>query len=134
MTSKVVYNGDLRTTMTHLQSGTVVITDAPTDNHGKGEAFSPTDLAATAVASCMLTTMAIACLARDYNVDGAHAEVTKVMSNTPPRRIAQVLIKIFMPQNYTEEQKKVLEKIAHHCPISLSLHPETEEIVTFVWG
>jgi putative redox protein len=134
MTSKVVYNGDLRTTMTHLQSGTVVITDAPSDNHGKGEAFSPTDLAATAVASCMLTTMAIACLARDYNIDGAHADVTKVMSATAPRRIAKIIINIFMPdKNYTDEQKKVLEKIAHHCPISLSLHPDTEEIVNFVW-
>ena len=99
-TVKTTYLGNLRTTSTHLQSKNQLITDAPTDNMGKGEAFSPTDLAATAVASCMLTTMAIACLARDYNVDGAHAEVTKVMSNTPPRRIAQVLIKFFMPQNY----------------------------------
>ena len=134
MTSKVVYNGNLRTTMTHIQSGTAVITDAPSDNHGKGEAFSPTDLAATALASCMITTMAIGCLSRDFNVDGAHAEVTKVMSSTAPRRIAQVIIKFFMPQSYTAEQKKILEKIAHHCPISLSLHPETEEILEFIWA
>jgi putative redox protein len=134
MTSKVVYNGELRTTMTHLQSGTTIITDAPTDNHGKGEAFSPTDLAATALASCMITTMAIACLARDFNIDGAQAEVTKIMSKTPPRRIAEIVINIIMPKNnYTAEQKSFLEKVAHHCPISLSLHPDTKETLTFVW-
>jgi uncharacterized OsmC-like protein len=134
MTSKVIYNQDLRTTMTHLQSGSVVITDAPTDNHGKGEAFSPTDLLATALASCMLTTMAIGTMSRGINIDGASADVTKVMSSTPPRRVAKVEISITMPdKNYSEEEKELLERIALACPISKSLHPDLEQAVRFIW-
>ena len=134
MTSKVIYNQDLRTTMTHLQSSSVVITDAPTDNHGKGEAFSPTDLLATALASCMLTTMAIGTMSRGINIDGASADVTKVMSATPPRRIAKVEISITMPsKNYNKEEKELLEKIALACPISKSLHPDLEQAVRFIW-
>jgi putative redox protein len=134
MTSTIIYNGDLRTTMTHLQSGSEVITDAPTDNHGKGEAFSPTDLLATALASCMLTTMAIGTMNRGINIDGASATCLKVMSATPPRRVARVEIEITMPQHhYSQEEKELLEKIAHACPISRSLHPDLEQIVTFIW-
>lgn len=134
MTSTIIYNGDLRTTMTHLQSGSTVITDAPTDNHGKGEAFSPTDLLATALASCMLTTMAIGTMTRGINIDGASAAVTKVMSAAPPRRVAKVEITITMPdKNYSEQEKELLEKIALACPISRSLHPDLEQVLTFVW-
>ncbi len=134
MTSTIIYNGDLRTTMTHLQSGSTVITDAPTDNHGKGEAFSPTDLLATALASCMLTTMAIGTMTRGINIDGASAAVTKVMSAAPPRRVAKVEITITMPdKNYSEQEKELLEKIALACPISRSLHPDLEQALIFVW-
>lgn len=135
MTSKVIYNGALRTTMTHLQSGSEVITDAPTDNHGKGEAFSPTDLLATALASCMLTTMAIGTMSRNINIDGATADVLKVMSKEGPRRVAAVEVTITMPKDihYTDEEKQLLERIAMACPISKSLHPDLEQNVRFIW-
>jgi putative redox protein len=134
MTSTVIYNGDLRTTMTHLQSGSIVITDAPTDNHGKGEMFSPTDLMATSLAACILTTMGIGTMSRGINLDGAKAEVTKVMSSTPPRKVARIEIIFTMPQNgYTDEEKDILEKIAYACPVGRSLHPDLEQAITFVW-
>jgi putative redox protein len=135
MTSKVIYQGDLRTTMTHLQSGSEVITDAPTDNHGKGEAFSPTDLMATSLASCILTTMAISTMNRGLDINSASAEVKKVMSSEPPRRVERIEIQITMPpNNYSEENKGLLEKIAHACPVARSLHPDLQQVVTFVWA
>ena len=135
MTSKVIYNGDLRTTMTHLQSGQEVITDAPTDNHGKGEAFSPTDMFCTAWASCMMTTMAIAAKNRDWSVAGMHAEVTKIMSSSGPRRIAGVDVIFYMPElAYNDEQKTLLERAAKGCPISKSVSPEIIENISFSWA
>jgi putative redox protein len=135
MTSKVIYQGDLRTTMTHLQSGSEVITDAPTDNHGKGEAFSPTDLMATSLASCILTTMAISTMNRNLDINGASAEVKKVMSTEPPRRVARIEMQITMPaNNYSDDDKALLEKIAHACPVARSLHPDLQQVVTFVWS
>ncbi len=134
MTSKVVYQGKLRTEAIHLKSGNIIITDAPTDNHGKGEAFSPTDLAATSLASCILTIMGIAADKRDIDISGASAEVKKVMAANP-RRIAQIVINISMPtQDYTESEKKLLEKAAHNCPVGLSLAEETEEVITINWS
>lgn len=133
MTSTVFYGGDLRTTATHLQSGTAIITDAPTDNHGKGEAFSPTDLVATAVASCLLTTMGIKANQKGLNIDGASAEVTKIMASNP-RRISEVQVKITMPaNNFSEEDKKLLEHTARTCPVSVSLHPDLVQTMDFVW-
>lgn len=134
MTSKVVYQGNLRTEATHIRSGNVIVTDAPTDNQGKGEAFSPTDLAATSLASCILTIMGIAAQKRNINIQGASAEVIKTMSSGP-RRISQVDIKILMPaRDYSESDKKILEKAAHDCPVGLSLHPETKEVITLHWA
>lgn len=134
MTSTVVYQGDLRTTMTHLQSNTEIITDAPTDNHGKGEAFSPTDLMATSLAGCILTTMAIATMNRTLNLEGAKAEVTKVMSSEPPRRIARIEMTVTMPKHdFSDDDKATLERIAHACPVARSLHPDLEQVVTFLW-
>ncbi len=134
MTSKVIYQGNLRTEATHLKSGNTIITDAPTDNHGKGEAFSPTDLAATSLASCILTIMGITADKRGIDMSGASAEVTKVMASNP-RRIQQIVINIYMPaNNYSDSEKKILEKAAHHCPVGLSLAEETEEVISINWN
>lgn len=133
MTSEVIYQGKLRTSAVHLKSGNNIITDAPTDNHGKGEAFSPTDLVATALASCMVTVMGIAADKRDWNIDGTKAEITKTMASDP-RRISQVDIVITMPQqDYSDEQKRLLEKVAKTCPVAKSLHPDLVQAVEFKW-
>lgn len=133
MISKVIYKGNLRTEATHLKSGNVIITDAPTDNHGKGEAFSPTDLASTSLASCILTIMGIAANKHDIDMSGAHATVHKTMASDP-RRIAKIEIEIVMPEKiYDKKQIKILEAAAHHCPVGLSLHSETEEVVSIKW-
>jgi putative redox protein len=133
MTATIVYEGDLRTRMTHVKSGEVVITDAPTDNHGKGAAFSPTDLVATALASCMLTTMGIKANQLNINMNGAEAEVLKVMASNP-RRIAEVQVKITMPnESYTEKDRAILENTAQTCPVAESLHKDVKQLVTFVW-
>lgn len=133
MTAKVIYQGNLRTEATHLKSGNKLITDAPTDNHGKGEAFSPTDLAATSLASCILTIMGIAADKREIDISGAEAAVTKVMASDP-RRIGRIEVNILMPNKaYTDAEKKILEKAAHHCPVGLSLADDTEEVITISW-
>jgi putative redox protein len=132
-TAEVVYLGNLRTEATHLRSGHTIVTDAPVDNHGKGEAFSPTDLAATSLASCMITTMGIAANTHGIEMDGARAEVLKVMANDP-RRISAIEIDIYMPPvEYQSKQKTILEKAALTCPIARSLHPDLEEITRFHW-
>lgn len=130
-TSEIKYLGDLRTEAVHLQSGEKIITDAPTDNQGKGEAFSPTDLLATSLGNCMLTTIGIR--AKEYAVDieGATCEVTKVMAANP-RRVAEIHVRLsFPPNNYTEEQKQFLEKTANTCPVIYSLHPDIVKKVEF---
>jgi uncharacterized OsmC-like protein len=133
MTSIVKYIGDLRTECTHLQSGQIIITDAPVDNQGKGEAFSPTDLTATSLATCILTTMGIRCRSLEIDISGAYAEVTKVMASDP-RRIRQIVIKITMPQNdFTDVQKQILEKMAHTCPVAISLSENVEQVVDIQW-
>jgi putative redox protein len=117
--------------MTHLKSGDVVITDAPPDNKGRGEAFSPTDLVATSLASCMLTIMGIAANERGFSIDGATAEVSKVMYSDP-RQIGEIHIKLQFPQNnYSEKEKKIIEKSAYTCPVSKSLHPDLKQIIEF---
>ena len=134
-TVKITYLGDLRTTSTHLQSGNQLITDAPTDNMGKGEAFSPTDLLATATGTCMLTTMAIVAQRDEIELTGSEVEVTKIMSQTPPRKVAHLEINLKLKSNIvlTNEQIKKLENTAHKCPVSLSLHPEVEQVISFEW-
>lgn len=133
MTATVHYTGNLHCELTHQLSGDVVETDAPPDNQGKGEAFSPTDLCATSLAACMFTTMAIRIRERGISIDGARAEVTKIMA-ADPRRIKRIEVLLTMPKNnYSEADKKLLEHIAHTCPVALSLHPDLEQAVTFVW-
>lgn len=130
---ELTYTGELRCKAVHLKSETEIITDAPTDNLGKGEAFSPTDLTATSLGTCMLTTVGISAQKNNYNIEGARAEVTKVMAANP-RRIAEIVVDLFFPaNNYTEEQKKMIEIAALHCPVAKSLHPELVQTVKFVW-
>ncbi|MDB5005252.1 MAG: OsmC-like protein [Mucilaginibacter sp.] len=131
-TIQTTYLGGLRTEATHLQSGTKIITDAPTDNKGKGEAFSPTDLLAESLAGCMLTTMAIAADAHGIDMDNTSAEVTKVMAANP-RRVAEVIISLKFPNQYTENEKKLLEHAALNCPVAVSLHPDVVKTVDFGW-
>ena len=134
-TVKVTYLGNLRTNSMHLQSGNQLITDAPTDNMGKGEAFSPTDLLATATGTCILTTMAIVAQRDGIELMNSEVEVTKIMTQTPPRRVARLEINLKMKANVvlSDEQKKKLENTAHKCPVSLSLHPDVEQVLSFEW-
>lgn len=132
-TIKTVYLGDLRTENEHLQSGNKVITDAPTDNRGKGEFFSPTDLLATALGSCIMTIMGIK--ARDNNIDieGTEMEVTKIMASNP-RRVAEVVVEFNFPKKgYTEAEKQQVESVAGISPVPLSLHPDLKQTIRFNW-
>ncbi len=132
MTSKVTYKGNLRTVSQHIKSGNEFITDAPTDNNGKGEAFSPTDTVATGLASCMLTVMGIKAAQMDINMEGASAEVTKTMASNP-RRISKIKVKMSLPFEADDKTKKILENTANTCPVHYSLHPDIEKIVEFDW-
>lgn len=131
-TSKVTYLGDLRTSSMHLQSGTEILSDAPVDNNGRGEAFSPTDTVANALASCMLTIMGIK--ARDMGValEGTTAEVTKIMA-TEPRRISGVKIVFDFKSDADEKSRTILERAAMTCPVYHSLHPDIVKDITFNW-
>lgn len=134
MTSKIIYKGNLRTEMTHLQSGTVVETDAPTDNNGKGERFSPTDLVATALGSCMLTIMGIAGNTHEYNIEGSEVEITKIMASNP-RRIGEIVVKLTIKGQdvYSDKEKAIIENAAMTCPVFLTLHEDVKKTVEFVW-
>jgi putative redox protein len=133
-TIETTYTGGLRTEATHMRSGKKLITDAPVDNQGKGEYFSPTDLVATALGSCMVTIMGIAARTHNFNIDGAKLAITKVMTNEAPRKIAEVIITITFPDaDYTEREKKILDVCAKTCPVALSLHPEVKQTVTLVF-
>ena len=134
MTSTVIYEGELRTVATHLQSGTSIETDAPTDNQGKGERFSPTDMVATALAACMATTMGIKTNGMGLNLEGMKVNVTKIMKSEP-RRIGGVDISFEWPPAFRadEKQKLILERIAHTCPVMESIHPDMEVKIAFNW-
>ena len=132
MTSKIVYQGSLRTECTHLQSGNTFITDAPVDNNGKGEAFSPTDIVATALASCMITVMGIKASKQEIDLEGAYAEVQKTMQ-AAPRKIAKIAATIHLPKGVTEKDRKILEHTALTCPVHQSLHPDMEKAIEFIW-
>lgn len=131
-TARITYKGDLATEAEHLKSGTKIITDAPVDNNGLGRSFSPTDLVATALGSCILTIMGIKARDKGLNMVGATAGVTKIMSSGP-RRIAKLEIVITMPaNNYTPKEKKILEAAAHHCPVGNTIK-EGVETVSIKW-
>jgi putative redox protein len=133
MTAKVIYEGNLRTKMTHLNSGTEVLSDAPLDNQGLAQAFSPTDMIATSLGSCMMTMMGIK--ARDMNVDlkGTEIEVSKVMASNP-RRIAEIQAIIKFPKNNLQDKDKaILENTARTCPVAKSIHPDIKQDIVFEW-
>ncbi len=132
MTSKVTYTGELRTTCQHVRSGNEFITDAPIDNNGLGQAFSPTDTVATGLASCMLTVMGIKARGIGVDLSGSTANVTKHMASDP-RRISKIEVDFELPALVSEKNKAILERTANTCPVHYSLHPEIEKIVTFNW-
>jgi len=134
MTSQVIYLGDLRTSATHIQSKSVIETDAPTDNQGKGARFSPTDLVATALSSCMLTIMGIAANTHNIDITNTQCNVEKIME-TAPRRIGKINIEVHFPKNntYSEKEKMILEKAALTCPVMESLHPDCIKNIQFLW-
>ena len=132
MTSKITYLGDLRTSSIHLQSGSEIISDAPIDNNGKGEAFSPTDTVANALGSCMFTVMGIK--AQDLNVDLSNsiAEITKIMA-ADPRRILEINVVFNFNVAPDDKTKTILERTAMTCPVYYSLHPDIKKVITFNW-
>jgi putative redox protein len=130
----VRYEGQLRCTAKHGPSGAVLNTDAPRDNMGKGEAFSPTDLAATALATCMVTTMGIAAQRHNINLEGTTASVTKEMATTPFRRIARLTVQITVPTQLSDDDRQRMRNAALSCPVHKSLHPDVKTAVTFYWG
>jgi uncharacterized OsmC-like protein len=132
MTSKITYLGDLRTSSVHLQSGTKILSDAPTDNYGKGEAFSPTDLVANALGSCMVSIMAIK--SKDLGLDllGSEVAVTKIMQ-AEPRKISKIILTLNMSIATTDKNKIILERAAMTCPVFLSLNPDIEKEISFNW-
>ena len=127
---KTVYLGGLRNEVEHLQSGTKIVTDAPLDNHGKGESFSPTDLFASSLGCCMLTIMGISAESYGFNIDGTTIETEKIMG-TNPRRVVELKLDIHFPKgsNYTDQQKRLIEAAARTCPVANSLNPEIKKTI-----
>jgi uncharacterized OsmC-like protein len=131
---KLVYEGGLHTRAEHGPSAAQLETDAPVDNRGKGESFSPTDLLATSLASCMLTTMAIAAERQGWRIDGARARVRKHMDLEPRRRVGRLVIDLEMPSGVPSEAHAILEGSARGCPVAASLHPDTRVDLRVSWG
>lgn len=132
MTAKVTYTGELRTTCEHVRSGNTFITDAPIDNNGLGQAFSPTDTVATGLGSCMLTMMGIKAKGLDVDLRNSYAEITKHMAANP-RRISKIEARLVLPASVSEKNRKILENTANTCPVHYSLHPDIERVITFDW-
>lgn len=132
MTSKVTYNGELRTECVHLQSNDSFVTDAPVDNNGLGQAFSPTDTIATGLASCMLTMMGIKANGLEVDLKGATASVTKHMAASP-RRISKIEVEVHLPKEISDKNRKILVHTANTCPVHYSLHPDIEKVITYNW-
>jgi putative redox protein len=130
----IAYEGQLRCHATHGPSGTTLRTDAPVDNQGKGELFSPTDLVATALGTCMLTIMGIAAQRHGFDLSGATVSVAKEMVSEPVRRIGRLSVEIRVPSPLPAEDRHLLEKAAHLCPVKKSIHPDIEVPITFRWG
>lgn len=132
MTSKVTYNGELRTECVHLQSNDSFVTDAPVDNNGLGQAFSPTDTVATGLASCMLTMMGIKANGLEVDLKGTTASVTKHMAASP-RRISKIEVEVHLPKEISDKNRKILVHTANTCPVHYSLHPDIEKVITYNW-
>ena len=132
MTASIVYTGNLRCEAEHIQSRTTIETDAPTDNRGKGEKFSPTDLLCVSLATCMLTTIAIKSRELGVDVTNSEAKVTKHMLGNP-RRVGKIEVAVTLPSNGSESDQKVLERTGDNCPVIKSIHPDIEMNVEFGW-
>lgn len=132
MTSKVTYLGDLRTSSEHIQSGTIILSDPPVDNNGRGEAFSPTDLLANALGSCMMTIIAIKARDLDIDLTNSTVEVSKFMQ-TEPRKVSKIGIVMNMNIILDDKNKIILERTAMNCPVLLSLNPDIEKDIVINW-
>ncbi|BDX36924.1 redox protein [Tenuifilaceae bacterium CYCD] len=133
-TSRIVYLGNLRTEAEHVRSGNKLITDAPVDNNGKGEYFSPTDLLATSLGVCMVTIMGMSAKTHGFDIDGTTINVQKIMG-TNPRRVVEVIIDLHFPHdNYSPKEKKIIELAAKECPVAQSLHPDLKQTIHFHYG
>lgn len=132
MMASVIYQGSLRCSCTHLQSATVIETDAPTDNRGKGERFSPTDLLCVSLATCMVTTMGIRASDMQVNLDGTTISITKYMLSNP-RRIGKIGIELQLPEGISSENQSILQKIGDNCPVMKSIHPDIELVISYQW-
>ncbi|MDR2585999.1 MAG: OsmC family protein [Prevotellaceae bacterium] len=128
-----IYQGQLRTLVTHNPSGAQIFTDAPIDNRGNGEAFSPTDLFVASLGSCILTIAGIAAESHGFSIDGARIETQKVMAQNP-RRVGEIILDIYLPpNNYTDREKRLIENAAATCPVTQSLHPDIKKVVKFLY-
>ncbi len=133
-TSRIIYLGDLRTEAEHVRSGNKLTTDAPVDNNGKGEYFSPTDLLATSLGTCMVTIMGMSAKTHGFNIDGTKISVQKIMG-TNPRRVVEIVIDLHFPHNnYSVKEKKLIELSAKECPVAQSLHPDLKQTINFHFG
>jgi uncharacterized OsmC-like protein len=132
MTASIIYTGNLRCQAEHIQSKTQIETDAPTDNHGKGERFSPTDMLCVSLATCMLTTMGIKAADMKVDITNAKAKVTKHMASDP-RRVAKIEVEVFLPANGDEKERLILEKTGNNCPVAKSVHPNIELVLSYKW-
>jgi len=128
------YQGDLHCTSVHTPSKTELATDAPVDNQGRGESFSPTDLVATSLGTCMLTTMGILARTLDVDLTGATVTVDKEMSSNPPRKVHRLVVSIRIPRTTSPENQQRLENAAYTCPVKRSIHPDIETPIEFTWG
>ena len=132
MTASLVYTGNLRCSVEHIQSGTIIETDAPTDNKGKGERFSPTDLLCVSLGTCMLTTMAIKAAEMQVELNGSKASITKHMLSDP-RRVGKIEVSVTLPATGTERDRKILEKVGDNCPVIKSIHPDIKLQINYDW-
>jgi putative redox protein len=133
MTASILYTGNLRCKAEHIQSRSTIETDAPTDNRGNGEKFSPTDLLCVSLATCMLTTMAIKAIELNVDVTNATADVTKHML-ADPRRVGKIEVSVNLPGTESEKNKKILEKTGDNCPVMKSIHPDIEVVSIYRWN
>ncbi len=133
MTASIIYKGNLRCEAEHLQSKSTIETDAPTDNRGKGERFSPTDLLCVSLTTCMLTTMGIKAADLKVDMDNAKADVTKHMAGDP-RRVAKIEVSVTLPKNVDEKERLILERAGNNCPVAKSVHPDIELVLKYDWS
>lgn len=131
-TAQIEYLGDLRTEAVHLRSQKIIMTDAPTDNNGKGEAFSPTDLMSTSLGCCAMTIMGIVAERNKIEMKGTQIHVTKIMEANP-RRVSEIILEFILPQNYTQKEKEILENAAKTCPVAKSLSPDLKQTMRFTY-